>query len=183
MRGGDSRKSSDAAHPLNSHPDRGGEEQDHQEQVAETLQQRQREDVEADIIAEGMIADVKRHAMKRLQIDVPCSGLAVGGQDREHCRAHQHQDSPWNPIAEGAQQLGQIDLGHLIGTAHHAQPLAIARAGPIAAKPLAAIATNATSHTPAKIATCAPTIRSKTARYPSDANHRNRPGRYRPRRE
>ncbi len=114
------------AHPVNPHPHRGGEKQDHQEQVAQTLQQRQREDVESDIMPEGTIADVKRHPIDRLQVHVPSAGFAIGGKNREDRGDDHHQQAPWNPIAERANQLGQIDLGHLVGTPHHPQPLAIA---------------------------------------------------------
>ena len=77
-------------------------------------------------MAKGMIADVKRHAMKSFQEDVPCGGFAIGGKYREHGGADQHQQPPWDAIAEGAQQLRQIDLGHLVGSPHHPQPFALA---------------------------------------------------------
>ncbi len=129
MRGGDLAKIQRPAHPMDSDSGRRGKKQDQQIEVAETFQQRKLEDVKSYIIPEGMIADVKRHPMERFQVDVPGAGFAIGGKNRDQRGSHQHQQTPWNPIAEGAQQLGQVDLGHLVGPAHHPQSLAVACRG------------------------------------------------------
>ena len=71
-------------------------------------------------------------------------------------RRRQHQQPPWNTVAERANQLGQIDLGHLLGAAHDMQPLALVARGRNAMKPLVHIAMKATNHTPAKIVIWAP---------------------------
>src|ERR1700730_3789033 len=77
-------------------------------------------------MAEGTIANLKRHPIDRFQVNVPTARFAIGGKYREDRGRDEHQQAPWNPIAERADQLGQVDLGHLVGTAHHSQPLAIA---------------------------------------------------------
>ncbi len=98
----------------------------HQEQIAHLLEQRHREDVKADIVAECLLDDPERHPVESLQVDIPARGLALRREQREHGRAARDDHAPRHALAERADQLGQIDLDHLVGTAHDAQPLVIA---------------------------------------------------------
>ncbi len=115
-----------AARPIDRDRHPGREHDQHQEQIAHLLEQGHREDVEADVVAERLLDDSERHAVESLQVDVPAGGLALRREQRQHCSAARDDHAPRHAFAERANQLGQIDLDHLVGTAHDAQPLVIA---------------------------------------------------------
>ena len=117
-----------AARPVNRDRHSGRQHYQHQEQVAHFLEQRHREDVEADVVAEGLLDDSERHAVESLEVSVPARRLALGREQREQGRAGGDDHAPRHALAERANQLGQIDLDHLVGAAHDAQPFTVAAA-------------------------------------------------------
>ena len=115
-----------AARPVDRDRHSGREHDQHQEQIADFLEQRHREDVEADIVAERLLDDSERHAVEPFEVNIPASGLALRREQREHCGAAGDDHAPRHALAERANQLGQIDLDHLVGASHDAQPFVIA---------------------------------------------------------
>ena len=95
------------------------------ENVGGDSQHRQREDIEREVLAKSRIRVAKGHRIKPLEVGVPRRRLARGREQAKQGRRAKHQQPPRNPVAERANQLGQIDLGHLLGAAHDMEPLAL----------------------------------------------------------
>jgi len=72
------------------------------------------------------IANVKRDTVERVEIGVPSAGLALRGKNRQYGGSDDREKRPWDAIAEGADQLGQINFRNFLGSADDAQTFTLA---------------------------------------------------------
>ncbi len=78
--GGDSRKSSEPRARQSRACDRRREKQDQHEEIAQSFEQRQRENIETDVAAEAGLLQAERHTFERLEVDVPTGRFALRGK-------------------------------------------------------------------------------------------------------